>query len=293
MNILRKISLFVLIATFTLSSCEKSENLKLSTTSCVLDNETSYVEVKVLKGSGSIKEGSIKVTSSLPDVAQVRFDEQKDNIFYIVGNQKGDATVLVTLEGVDDYDTKKISVQVREKIIIQSYAGEEIYIKVGESRLFNLPFNFDAKHSLIVEDQNIISVSTNVEEIGQQYKIDATKIGTTHLHFYKGITHVLPVRVHVVNEYDLFFVTRELTFKLPFTYGINGIVIWRGSGQYSAKIEDESVAEVKTITRGKDSFNKLINSATVAVNPLSVGRTKMIITDMVTKQTSGVWIKVN
>jgi NADH:ubiquinone oxidoreductase subunit F (NADH-binding) len=86
---------------------------------------------------------------------------------------------------------------------------------------------------------------------------------------------------------------RQLTFDLPFIVGINGISIWRDSGQYTAKVVDETIAVVKSITRGNDFFNQESNSAVVWVTPLKSGTTKLIVTDVVTGQTSGVDVVVN
>lgn len=104
------------------------------------------------------------------------------------------------------------------------------------------------------------------------------------------------VRVYVVDEYDLFIPESEssqLTFDLPFTFGVNGITVWRGSGHYTAKVVDETVAIVKSITPGNDWVNQMNNSAVVRVTPLKSGTTKLTVTDTVTGKTASVDVVVN
>lgn len=288
--------LVLFAAMFTLFSCSKDDdsldnNLRLSVKSCVLDNGNSSVEVKMFKGTCPFE-----VVSSDTDVATVFFEDGKDDVFYIVGHGKGKAIITVTsyTETGENF-IKTIDVDVCESISYPDYSSEVVYIKKGESRMFNLPFCFDKNDSLAVDNHYIASVFANAE-MGQKYKIDAKSKGSTQFHIYKGKTELATVLVTVVYEYDLYIPPseyRQLTFKLPFTCGVNGISIWRGSGQYTAKIEDETVAKIESITPGEDWCNEKINSAVVRATPLKVGTTMLIVTDMITGQTAGVKVEVD
>ncbi|MEL7586953.1 MAG: pilus assembly protein N-terminal domain-containing protein [Prolixibacteraceae bacterium] len=116
--------LFFFAVTLTLFACDKDDdglNLQLSIESCVLDNEHSYAEVKKLNGTGSLS-----VTSSDPDIAEIRFDEKDKNVFYIIGHGQGSATI--TVMDADDsktgsYDIKTIDVNVRESIGYEYYSA--------------------------------------------------------------------------------------------------------------------------------------------------------------------------
>jgi len=293
--------LFLFAVTLTLFACDKDDdglNFKLSMESCVLDNEHSYAEVKKLNGAGSLS-----VTSSDPGIAEVRFDEKNEDVFYIIGHGQGSATITVMdvdYNKTGNYDIKTIDVNVRESIGYEYYSAQGVFIKKGESRAFSLPFAFSGNCSLIVDNDDIIdsdgvaSVSASVE-MGNQFKVDAKSCGSTSFHVCKGKVVLFSVRVYVVNEYDLLIEERDrqLTFDLPFTFGVNGITVWRGSGHYTAKVVDETVAVVESIILGNDWVNQMNNSAAVRVTPLKSGTTKLIVTDTVTGQTASVDVVVN
>jgi hypothetical protein len=294
--------LFLFAVTLTLFACDKDDdglNLQLSMESCVLDNEHSYAEVKKLNGTGSLS-----VTSSDPGIAEICFDEKDKNVFYIIGHGQGSATITVMdvdYNKTGNYDIRTIDVNVRECIGYEYYSAQGVFIKKGESRAFSLPFAFSDNCSLIVDNDDIIdsdgvaTVSASVE-MGNQFKVDAKSCGSTSFHVCKGKVVLFSVRVYVVDEYDLFIPESEnsqLTFDLPFTVGVNGISVWRGSGQYSAKVVDETVAVVESIILGNDWVNQMNNSAAVRVTPLKSGTTKLIVTDTVTGQTASVDVVVN
>jgi len=291
--------LLLSVVFFTLFSCEKNDdvleqNLRLNVKSCVLDNEHSYVEVKKLEGAGSLR-----VTSSNPGIAEIRFDEKDKDVFYIIGHGQGKATITVV--DVDDnktgndYAVKTIDVNVRESIDYGDYSHEDVYMKKGDFRIFKLPFIFDTTDSLVGVNDYIASMRANVA-LRNTFKVEALSNGITEFQIYKGKIAHFSVRVFVVNEYDLFIPESEnsqLTFDLPFTVGVNGISIWRGSGQYTARVVDETIGVVESITPGNDHFNQESNSAVVRVTPLKSGKTKLIVTDLVTGQTGGVDVVVN
>jgi len=291
--------LFLLAIVFTLFSCEKKsdgleQKLQLSLKSCVLDNSHSYTEVKKLKGAGSLS-----VTSSNPGIAEIRYDETDKDVFYIIGHGQGNATITVVDEEDNktgaDYAVKTIQVAVRETIDYGDYTHEDVYMKKGEFRIFKLPFTFDANESLVGVNDYIVSLKANVA-LGNTFKAEALSNGITEFKIYKGKIKHFSVRIFVVNEFDLFIPESEnsqLTFNLPFTVGVNGFSIWRGSGHYTARIDDESVAVVESITLDDDYFNQENNSAVVRAKPLKSGKTKLIVTDVVTGQTSGVDVVVN
>nr|WP_319569532.1 hypothetical protein [uncultured Draconibacterium sp.] len=296
-----KKSLFLLVLAVTLFACEKDNDgikLQLNTESCTLDNETSYAEIRIDRG-----EGSLTVTSTNSDIAEILYDENDENIFYIIGHNQGTAAVSVVIfndEGEEN--TKTIDVNVREAISYESFLMDVgVYLKKGESRKFGLPFTFDknysvvADNSAVIDNDGVATVSSSVE-MGNKFKVEAKAVGSTSFNICKGKVVIFSARVFVVDEYDLFIPESEnsqLTFNLPFIAGVNGISIWRGSGHYSAKVVDETIAIVKSVTTSDDHFDQQNNSAEVRVTPLKSGKTKLIITDEVTGQTHDVDVVVN
>lgn len=291
--------LLLLTLSIIFFACNKNDDgldqrLQLNLESCVLDNAHSYAEVKKLKGAGSLR-----VTSSNPGIAEIRYDEEDKDVFYIIGHGQGNATITV----VDDDDNttgadnivKTIDVNVRESIDYGDYSYEVVYMKKGEFRIFKLPFTFDKNDSLVGVNDYIVSVRANVA-LGNTFKVEALSNGITEFQIYKGKIKHFSVRIFVVNEFDLLIPESEnsqLTFDLPFTVGVNGISIWRGSGNYTARIVDETVAVVESITPDDDYFNQENNPAVVRVTPLKSGTTKLIVTDAITGQTSGVDVVVH
>ncbi len=296
-----KKSLFLLVLAVTLFACEKDDEgikLQLNTESCTLDNKTSYAEIRIDRG-----EGSLTVTSTDSDIAEILYDENDENIFYIIGHNQGSAAVSVVIfndEGEEN--TKTIDVNVREAISYESFLMDVgVYLKKGESRKFGLPFTFDKNYSVVADNNAVIdndgvaTVSSGVE-MGNKFKVEAKAVGSTSFNICKGKVVIFSARVFVVDEYDLFIPESEngqLTFNLPFIAGVNGISIWRGSGHYSAKVVDETIAIVKSVTTSDDHFDQQNNSAEVRVTPLKSGKTKLIVTDEVTGQTSAVNVVVN
>ena len=296
-----KKSLFLLVLVVTLFACEKNDDgikLQLNTESCTLDTETSYAEIRIDRG-----EGSLTVTSTNSDIAEILYDENDKNIFYIIGHNQGTAAISVVIfndEGEEN--TKTIDVNVREAISYESFLMDVgVYLKKGESRKFGLPFTFDknynvvADNSAVIDNDGVATVSSSVE-MGNKFKVEAKAVGSTSFNICKGKVVIFSARVFVVDEYDLFIPESEnsqLTFNLPFIAGVNGISIWRGSGHYSAKVVDETIAIVKSVTTSDDHFDQQNNSAEVRVTPLKSGKTKLIITDEVTGQTSAVNVVVN
>jgi len=296
-----KKSLFLLVLAVTLFACEKDDDgikLQLNTESCTLDNETSYAEIRIDRG-----EGLLKVTSTDSDIAEILYDENDENIFYIIGHNQGTAAVSVVIfNDVGEENTKTIDVNVREAISYESFLMDVgVYLKKGESRKFGLPFTFDknynvvADNSAVIDNDGVATVSYSVE-MGNKFKVEAKAVGSTSFNICKGKVVIFSARVFVVDEYDLFIPESEnsqLTFNLPFIAGVNGISIWRGSGHYSAKVVDETIAIVKSVTTSDDHFDQQNNSAEVRVTPLKSGKTKLIVTDEVTGQTAEVNVVVN
>ena len=296
-----KKSLFLLVLAVTLFACEKDDDgikLQLNTESCTLDNETSYAEIRIDRG-----EGLLTVTSTDSDIAEIHYDENDENIFYIIGHNQGKAAVSVAiLNDEGEENTKTIDVNVREAISYESFLMDiGVYLKKGESRKFGLPFTFDKNYSVVADNSAVIDndgvaiVSSSVE-MGNKFKVEAKAVGSTSFNICKGKVVIFSARVFVVDEYDLFIPESEnsqLTFNLPFIAGVNGISIWRGSGHYSAKVVDETIAIVKSVTTSDDHFDQQNNSAVVRVTPLKSGKTKLIVTDEVTGQTSAVNVVVN
>ncbi len=296
-----KKSLFLLVLAVTLFACEKDDDgikLQLNTESCTLDNETSYAEIRIDRG-----EGSLTVASTNSDIAEILYDDNDENVFYIIGHNQGSAAVSVVIfndEGEEN--TKTIDVNVREAISYESFLMDVgVYLKKGESRKFGLPFTFDknysvvADNSAVIDNDGVATVSSSVE-MGNKFKVEAKAVGSTSFNICKGKVVIFSARVFVVDEYDLFIPESEnsqLTFNLPFIAGVNGISIWRGSGHYSAKVVDETIAIVKSVTTSDDYFDQQNNSAEVRVTPLKSGKTKLIITDEVTGQTHDVDVVVN
>lgn len=294
---MKKILLLLMLA-ITLFACKKNDDgfdqrLQLNLESCVLDNAHSYAGVKKLKGAGSLS-----ATSSDTGIAEIRYDEKDKNVFYIIGHGQGNATITV-VDADDnttgaDFAVETIDVVVRESISYGDYSHQDVYMKKGEFRIFKLPFIFDKNDSLVGVNDYIVSVQARVS-LGNQFKAEAISNGITEFQIYKGKIELFSLRIHVVNEYNLIIQERDrqITFDLPFTVGVNGISVWQGSGQYSAKVVDETVAIVESITKGNDWVNQMNNSAVVRLTPLKAGKTKLIVTDVVTGQTASVDVVVN
>lgn len=295
--------LFLLVLVTALFSCKKGNDdhikLQLNTESCTLDNATSYAEIKIDRG-----EGFLNVSSSDSDIAEILHDKDNENVFYIIGHNQGNAAVTVIVfndQGAEN--TKTIEVSVRESINYNygSFSTSGVYLKKGEIRKFGLPFAFNKDLSLemdnsaVIDNDGVAVVSTSAE-MGAKFKVEAKAVGSTSFNICKGKVKLFAARVFVVDEYDLFIPESEdsqLTFDLPFTFGVNGISVWRGSGHYAAKVVDETIAVVKSITAGEDHFDQQNNSAVVRVTPLKSGKTKLVVTDEITGQTHDVDVVVN
>jgi|GEM_PF-1109496 len=300
---MKKLLSLLILATI-LFACDKEdegEQLRLNIESCVLDYENNYAEVEIDRG-----EGYLTVTSSDPNIAEILYDKTKDDVFYIVGHNKGNATILVNVFNEDGKGyVKTVDVTVQETIIYNDVLTE-VYLRKGESRSFTLPFNFDKTYTLtqdnsaIIDNDGVASVSAGVET-GNKFEVEAKAAGSTSFYIYPGTpgnTVLFSARIFVVDEYDLFIPESEnsrLTFDFPFTGGVNSISIWRGSGYYTARIADNTVAEVESITLMPEEgwANEMNNSAVVRVTPLKSGKTKLIVTDTVTGQTHVVDVVVN
>lgn len=297
---MKKILLLTVI-TISLLACEKEQakntGLALNIKSCLLDNSNSFAKVTIDRG-----EGFLNIITSDPDIAEIMRDDDDENLFYIIGHNKGKAEVLVSVTNETGYEkSKTIEVTVREAINYGSFStAGGVYLKKGESRIFNLPFEFNNDFSIvndnkaIIDNDGVASIFAN-ESMGSKYKVTANAVGSTLFSICKGKVKLFDVRVFVVNEYDLFIPESEnkLFFELPFSFGVNGITIWRGSGHYSAKVVDESIAIVKSITPGVDHFDQQNNSAVVRVTPLKSGTTKLIVTDNITRQSHAVNVVVH
>ena len=294
--------LFFLVLAIILFACNKEDDgiqLQLNIESCVLDYENNYAEVEIDRG-----EGYLTVTSSDPDIAEILYDKTKENVFYIVGHNEGNATVTVNvLNDSGEGNVKTVNVTVRETISYEDFSTGGVYLKKGESRSFSLPFNFDKNYSLVMDNSAVIdndgvaTVTANVE-MGNKFMVDAKAVGSTSFSIYNGKVELFAARVFVVNEYDLFIPESEdsqLYFDLPFTVGVNGITIYRGSGQYSAQVADQTIAEVESITPMPEEewFDQMNNAAVVRVAPLKKGITRLTVTDSVTGQTWGVYVVVH
>jgi hypothetical protein len=293
--------LFSLILAIALLACKKEDDgieLQLNMKSCVLDNASSYAEIQIDRG-----EGFLNVSTSDADVAEIMYEVDNANLFYIIGHNRGNAVVTVAVFNDNgDESIQTIDVNVRETIYYESFLMDVgVFLKKGESRKFGLPFTFDKNYSVVADNSAIIdkdgvaTVSASVE-MGNKFKVEAKAVGSTSFNICKGKVIIFSARVFVVDEYDLYIPESEndqLTFNLPFTYGINGITIWRGSGHYAAKVVDETIAVVKSVTPGTDYFDQQNNSAVVRVTPLKSGKTKLVVTDEVTGQTAEVNVVVN
>ncbi len=293
--------LFLLVLVITLFACEKENDdqikLQLNLKSCVLDNATSYAEIKIDKG-----EGFLFINSSDPDIAEILYEKDNENVFYIIGHNSGNATVTVRVSNYGDVGTTKtINVDVREAINYGDFSTSGVYLKKGETRKFGLPFTFDknysvvADNSAVIDNDGVATVSASVET-GSKFKVEAKAVGSTSFKICKGKVELFSARIFVVEEYDLFIPESEdsqLTFDLPFIAGVNGISIWRGSGHYSARVVNETIAVVKSITLSDDYFDQQNNSAVVRVTPLKSGKTKLVVPDEVTGQTHDVDVVVN
>lgn len=294
--------LFSLVLATALSACKKEDEgikFQLNIESCTLDNATSYAEIKIERG-----EGSLYVSSSDSDIAEILYDNDNANLFYIIGHNRGNAAVTVIVfndKGAES--TKKIDVSVRESINYNygDFSTSGVYLKKGETRSFSLPFAFNKDLSLeidnsaVIDKDGVATVSASAE-MGSKFKVEAKAVGSTSFNICKGKVKLFTARIFIVDEYNLFIPESEdnqLTFDLPFVAGVNGISVWRGSGHYTAKVVNETIAVVKSITPSLDYFDQQNNSAVVRITPLKSGKTKLVVTDEITGQTHDVDVVVN
>ncbi len=296
---MRKI-LALLVVLTSILSCNKDQDrikLEISAESCTLDNQTSYAEIRVNRN-----ESYLSVSSSDINIAEILNDPKEENVFYIIGHEKGDAKVtVIAYDGIGEEKVQTITVSVLETIYYESFSTSGVYLKKGSSRKFHLPFNYKREYSIesdnssIIDNDAVATISAS-EEMGSYFKVDAIKSGNMSFNICKGKVVIFSARVYVVDEYNLFIPESEnsqLTFDLPFIAGVNGITIWRGSGHYEAWVEDKTIATVKSITPSIDYFDQENNSAIVRVTPLKSGKTKLIVKDSITGQRSEVSIIVN
>jgi len=214
-------------------ACKKEDDgieLQLNMKSCVLDNASSYAEIQIDRG-----EGFLNVSTSDADIAEIMYEEDNANLFYIIGHNRGNAVVtVVVFNDNGDESIQTIDVNVRETIYYESFLMDVgVFLKKGESRKFGLPFTFDknypvvAGNSAVIDKDGVATVSANVE-MGKKFKVEAKAVGSTSFNICKGKVIIFSARVFVVDEYDLYIPESEndqLTFNLPFIGGINGITI--------------------------------------------------------------------
>jgi hypothetical protein len=274
---MRKIILTLFLAS-VLFSCKEdndsSKSLELSKTSLELDNVNSREDI-LIKGSSS----TYSASSTDANVASVAIN---NDTLIVIGYNEGNCTIYVS----DEFNNvKSIPVCVKEAIDFTFYNIESIYIKKGEKRTFSFtPLNYKDYNTFVVSNKEIADVSVIGDKV-KSFLVDAKYIGKTAVNIFKGKMRISEFYINVVDEYDLYVPEKSLTIKIPFTYGINGISIWRGSGKYSATTENENIAKVKSIINwNTNAFNQMFNDAAVHIKPLNEGETFLNIKDETTGQ---------
>jgi hypothetical protein len=274
---MRKIILTLFLASVLLSCKEDndfSKNIEVSKTYLELDNVNSREDVLIKYGSGSYY-----ANSTDENVAKAVVN---NDTLSVIGYSVGKCTIYV----FDELDNvKSISVCITEPIDFTYYVIENIYIKKGEKRTFSFsPLNYKDYNTFVVSNKEIADVSVVGDKV-KSFLVDAKETGKTTVSIFKGKMKISEFDINVVDKYDLYVPKKSLTLKIPFTYGINGISIWRGSGKYSATIENENIAKVESIINWNgNTFNQMCNDAAVLITPLNEGETFLNIKDEITWQ---------
>lgn len=274
---MRKIILTLLLAS-VLFSCKEdndsSKNIEVSKTYLELNNVNSREDVLIKYGRGSYY-----AHSTDDNIAKAVIN---DDTLSVIGYSVGKCTIYV----YDELDNvKSISVCITEPIDFTYYIIENIYIKKGEKRTFSFsPLNYKDYNTFVVSNKEIADVSIVGDQV-KSFLVDAKVTGKTTVSIFKGKMKISEFDINVVDKYDLYVPKKSLTLKIPFTYGINGISIWRGSGKYSATIENKNIAKVESIINWNDNtFNQMCNDAAVLITPLNEGETFLNIKDEITWQ---------
>ncbi len=274
---MRKIILTLFLA-LVLFSCKEdndfSKNIEVSKTYLELDNVNSREDVLIKYGSGGYYAHSNDENVAMAVV--------NNDTLSVIGYSVGKCTIYV-------YDkignVKYVSVCITEPIDFTWYNIENIYIKKGEKRAFSFsPLNYKDYNTFVVSNKEIADVSVVGDQV-KSFLVDAKEIGKTTVSIFKGKMKISEFDINVVDKYDLYVPEKRLTIKIPFTYGINGISIWRGSGKYSATIENKNIAKVDSIINwNSNAFNQMCNDAAVLIKPLNEGETFLNIKDEITWQ---------
>lgn len=274
---MRKIILTLFLA-LVLFSCKEdndfSKNIEVSKTYLELNNVNSREDVLIKYGSGGYY-----AHSTDENVAKAVVN---NDTLSVIGYSAGKCTIYV----YDEIDNvKSISVCITEPIDFTYYIIENIYIKKGEKRTFSFsPLNYKDYNTFVVSNKEIADVSIVGDQV-KSFLVDAKVTGKTTVSIFKGKMKISEFDINVVDKYDLYVPKKSLTLKIPFTYGINGISIWRGSGKYSATIENKNIAKVESIINWNDNtFNQMCNDAAVLITPLNEGETFLNIKDEITWQ---------
>lgn len=274
---MRKIILTLFLA-LVLFSCKEdndfSKNIEVSKTYVALDNVNSRDDIQIKYGSGGYYAHS---TDENVAIAVVNNDTLS-----VVGYSVGSCTVYV-FDKIGN--VQSIFVQVKEAIDFTYYFLENIYIKKGEKRTFSFsPLNYKDYNTFVVSNKEIADVSVVGDQV-KSFLVDAKEKGKTTVRIFKGKMQISDFDINVVDEYDLYVPQKSLTLKIPFTYGTNGISIWRGSGKYSATTDNENIAKVESIINKNDNTsNQMCNDAEVLIKPMNEGVTFLNIKDEITKQ---------
>jgi len=274
---MKNIILTLFLASVLFSCKEDNDSLKtfeLSKTSIELDNVNSSENI-LIKGRSST------FFASSTD-ANVAYATINNDTLIVIGYNLGNCTIYVS----DEFNNvKSIPVCVKEAIDFTFYNIANIYIKKGEKRTFSFsPLDYKDYNTFVVSNKEIADVSVVGDQV-KSFFVDAKYKGKTTMSIFKGKMKISEFYINVVDEYDLYVPQKSLTLKIPFTYGINGIGIWRGSGKYSATTENENIAKVQSIIYwNNNSFNQECNDAAVHIKPLNEGETFLNIKDETTGQ---------
>lgn len=278
---MKKYFLFLTLLVFIATACnDNDDKLKLSETRCELDLKKNHAEIQILRGGGEYQ--------AISSNSRVAYAYIEDNTLYIVGYNSGEA--IVTVSDANENNVF-VNVSVTQSIDYPLYSGDDLYLKLGETRTYEMYPVFSSTYSLSVDNEEIASANykrgDNWEDL---FVVTAKKIGVSVITIKKGVVIVCQYPLHVVDEYDLYIRDNTLEMKLKGAT-ISGVSIYRGSGKYKAEVADETIATV-SVNATETHLNFQCNPAVVWVDALKEGNTTITITDMVTGQTSDVDLKI-
>lgn len=280
-----KILLFFLFSILFISCSDDDDiiiqdQLRLSLTSCTLNEEIPYIDVEILEGKGDYL-----INSSDESIAEIKYE---DNIVSIFGLNVGEAIITVS-----DFEnnTATIKVSVTETISRPISVSQDVKIKLGQRKPFGDNYDTNKSFSVNIKDDSIISI----HEIDDKRNIRADKVGQTSVSLTKNRWIYHTYNITVVEQYDLDISQSRINITWDGnTPGLGlGVVIQSGNGQYSViSFDDEIVsAEIKDY---HGDYNITFNQPAIAwIYPKKVGSGIITVKDEISGQTADIEISIS